>query len=561
MNRNPTDGQKKRTTNFVIEAGIISISSFLVKVIGVLFKIPLANLLGEHMGIFTAAYSLYAMIYMISTCGLPVAISRMVSASAEKGREKEATRILRVSLIAFVIVGALATGIMMLLAKPFLGATEHAESVSAAYVIAPSLLFVCVVSAFRGYYQGLRNMYPTAIGQLIEAVLKFGLGLGATVWAARRGLSPAVQAACAISGITVGILLEMVMLFIYRLATRSRRPAGTDDAKEKISVITARVLLIAFPATVTSSALYLSNFLDTILIKSGLIAGGIAERTADNLYSAYTSYPTAVADLLPSTLIYPLAISILPAVSAALAVRNTDGANKYIRQSLRVSLLIGLPCCALLAATAPSALTILYRDAFLKYEQIDALAVSANALRILSVGIIFMAVVSTGNALLNAIGKIWLPLVSVLSGVFVLALVEFFGVRSPLGIYAAPAASIVCYGLAAVLNWIFLKKHTTADLSVLRIAGKPFLCAAAAFGASFGAHALLSAVIDGSGRIGAAVILFLCGILGVAVYAAALWLTKGITREEIALLPFGKKLLRLLPGGKTESGDGEESGS
>ena len=543
--KNP-DG-RKRNTSFVVEAGIISVSSFIVKVIGVLFKIPLANLLGDHMGIFTAAYSLYAMIYMISTCGLPVAISRMVSASAEKGREKEATRILRVALVAFVVIGTVATAAMVLLAKPFFGATSHEESVTAAYVIAPSLLFVCVVSAFRGYYQGLRNMYPTAVGQLIEAVLKFGLGLGATIWASNRGYAPAVQAACAISGITAGILLEMLMLFVYRLVTRNKRPAGTDDGALPVSVLTMRVLLIALPATVTSSALYLSNFLDTIIIKSGLMAGGVAEKTADNLYSAYTSYPTAIADLLPSTLIYPLAISVLPAVSGALAVKNTENANRYIRQSLRVSLLIGLPCCAILAATADSCLNLLYLDAFPKYAAIDALSVSANALRILSVGIIFMAVVSTGNALLNAIGKIWLPLVSVGTGVAVLALIEFFGVRSPLGIYAAPLSSVACYAAAAALNLIFLGKHTTADLFLPRLAAKPFLCAAVTGGVTFGLHELLKSFIPNSTRAGACVILVLCGIAALLTYGGMLFLTKGITREEIALLPFGKKLVRLFP--------------
>ncbi|MBP5231530.1 MAG: polysaccharide biosynthesis protein [Clostridia bacterium] len=554
MNPNETGKPNRRATSFVMEAGIISISSFLVKVIGVLFKIPLANILGDHMGIFTAAYSLYAMIYMVSTCGLPVAISRMVSASAEKGREREATRILRVSLTVFVIIGAVATAVMVLLAKPFLNATEHPDSVIAAYVIAPSLLFVCVVSAFRGYYQGLRNMYPTAVGQLIEAVLKFGLGLGATLWAANRGLSPAVQAACAICGITAGILLEMIMLFVYRLATRKKRPEGTDSESASVAAITGKVMLIAFPATVTSSALYLSNFLDTVLIKSGLISGGVPERTADNLYSAYTSYPTAVADLLPSTLIYPLAISILPAVSAALAVRNRKGADKFITQSLRVSLLIGLPCCAVLAATAPSCLTVLYRDAFGSYELIDAFSVASNALRILAVGIVFMAVVSTGNALLNAVGKIWLPLVSVSSGVLCLALIEYFGVRTPLGIYAAPLASVACYAVAGLLNWLFLRKHTTADLSVIRIAGKPFLAAAAAFGATFLAHEGLTRLLPAEGRIGAALVLVLCGIVAMAAYVGLLALLKGVSREDVALLPFGKKILKLFP----EKGRGKD---
>ena len=538
-------GQKKNKS-FLVEAGIISVSSFVVKIIGVLFKIPLANILGEHMGIFSAAYSLYAMLYMVSTSGLPVAISRMISASAKQGREKEVQRTFRVALTVFTLLGFAATLAMILLAKPFFGATGHNESVLAAYFIAPTLLFVCVCSAFRGYYQGLHNMYPTAIGQLVEAVLKMGLGLGATVWAANAGYAPHVQAACAVSGITVGMFLEMVLLFVYRFFTKKKRPAGTDLRSERTSALTKKILIIALPATITSSALYLSTFIDTVLIKKCLMIGGATEEVAQDLYTAYTSYSTAIADLLPSTLIYPIAISVVPLVSAALSVKDVKNANNSIVQSIRISAIIGLPSAAFLIATAPSCLSILYQGALDQYTRIDALTVSSGTLMILAIGIIFMAIVSTTNALLQAVGKIWLPMVSVGVGVVCMALIEYFGVSGFLGIYGAPVSSISCYFVAACLNLYFLGKHTTASLSPGKLFARPALCALLTCGGATLVYRLLSGVLNGGGRLNALVLLLITGIVAVGIYVVTMLLLKGITADEVRLLPMGGRLASFL---------------
>lgn len=542
-----TDVEKKNKS-FLVEAGIISISSFVVKIIGVLFKIPLANILGGSMGIFSAAYSLYAMLYMISTSGLPVAISRMIAASDKRGREREVQRTFRVSLTAFTLVGVLATAVMMLAASWFFRVTEHPDSVLAAYIIAPTLLFVCVCSAFRGYYQGLHNMYPTAIGQLIEAVFKMGLGLGATILARKMGYSPAVQAACAVSGITVGMLVEMVMLFIYRSFTRKRRPAGTDNGADAISTLSKRILIIALPATITSSALYLSTFIDTVLIKRCLMIGGAAEAVAEDLYTAYTSYSTAIADLLPSTLIYPIAISVLPAVSAALAIKEISSANRNIVQSIRISAIIGLPSAAFLLATAPSCLSLLYSGALAGYDRIDALQVSSGTLRILALGIVFMAVVSTTNALLQAVGKIWLPMLSVGVGVIFMAFIEYFGVSGFLGIYGAPVSSICCYLIAASLNLFFLRRHTTAQLSPASLFFRPALCALLTGGVTFGVYSLLRLLLPDGGRTAALFVLLISGIVTVAVYVVSMLVLKGITADEVRLLPMGGRIAAWLTG-------------
>jgi stage V sporulation protein B len=165
-----SNGQK----SFVKEAFIISVSNFIVKIIGVLYKIPLANTLRDGMGIFNAAYSLYAMLFMISTSGLPVAISRTIAASAERGRTRETKRILKMAVFVFGIVGVVCALFLFLFAEPIVVWSKHEDSVLAMKVIAPTLFFICVTSAYRGYFR-LHNMYPTAISQFIEAFLKMAI--------------------------------------------------------------------------------------------------------------------------------------------------------------------------------------------------------------------------------------------------------------------------------------------------------------------------------------------------------------------------------------------------
>lgn len=541
-------GKQNRNRSFLVEAGIISVSSFVVKIIGVLFKIPLANILTKDMGIFQAAYSLYAMLYMLSTSGLPVAISRMVAASDKRGRDREVQRTFRVSLTVFLVTGVVVTALMIALAKPFFSATDHGDSVLAGYVIAPTLLFVCVCSAFRGYYQGLRNMYPTAVGQLVEAVFKMGLGLGATVWANQRGFSPSVQAACAISGITVGMLIEMILLFVYRGFERKKRKTFSCLYTDSTRSIAKNIVAIAFPAMITSSALYLSNFVDTVLIKSRLLVGGATEAAAEELYTAYTSYSTAIADLLPSTFIYPIAVSILPAVAAALAVKDMQDANRSIRQSIRISAIIGMPCAAFLAAAAPSCLTLLYAGAFGNYSEINALNVSSSALRILAVGIIFIALVSTTNALLQAAGKIWLPLVSVSVGVAFMAVFEYFGISGFFGIYGAPVSSTLGYLISAAMNLLFLKKHTSAELGPVGLFLKPLLCAGITFAMTISFHTVLEYLLPSGGRLVSFVILCVTGVIAVVCYVLSMLVLRAITAEEVRLLPFGKKIASFLIG-------------
>ena len=205
------------------------LSGILVKVIGACFSIPLANLYGaDGNDIFISAYYVYTAMYVISSAGLPVAVSKMVAESRALGRGAEIRRIARVSMTAFVLLGA-ALSLGMMLSVDTLCRFVGGSCRYAILTVAPTIFFTCIVSAVRGYYQGLSNMVPTAVSQIIEAMGKLLFGLGLARYLMARGYSLDIVVAGAIGGVTLGTVFSAAYVILYRLRDRKTRkdlPAG-----------------------------------------------------------------------------------------------------------------------------------------------------------------------------------------------------------------------------------------------------------------------------------------------------------------------------------------------
>ena len=360
MNEDAKTASAQKGRSFLREAVILTVASFAVKIIGVVFKIPLTNILGESIGVFTAAYSIYAMLFMLSTSGLPVAVSKLVAASNEKGRGNEARRIAKLAMLVFGVIGFLFMLALVVFAPNIASLTNHQDSALAMQIIAPALFFICVCASVRGYFQGLRNMFPTAISQFIEAFFKLVCGLGAVMIAADMGASVPVQAACAISGVTVGTFFAMIYIVLYRKLSKKCVPNDSDSACESDKKLLKLIVLVALPVTLTAAALYFSQFLDTVIIVNCLVDSGESKEVADTLFSAYTGLAVPIYDLLPATLVFPIATSILPAVSGALAVKKEKRASHLTQQAIRISGIIAVPCGAFLLVTGRHCISLLY---------------------------------------------------------------------------------------------------------------------------------------------------------------------------------------------------------
>ncbi len=559
MNEDVKNTSAQKGRSFLREAVILTVASFAVKIIGVVYKIPLTNIMGESIGVFNAAYSIYAMLFMLSTSGLPVAVSKLVAASNEKGRGIEAKRIAKLAMLVFGVIGLVFAVALIVFAPNIAEWTGHSDSALAMQMIAPALFFICVCAAARGYFQGLRNMYPTAISQFIEAFFKLTAGLGAVMYAAYNGASIPVQAACAISGVTVGTFFAMVFILIYRKFTKKCKPNETDNSSESNGKLMKLIVLVALPVTLTAAALYFSQFLDTIIIVNCLVDSGESEDVAKTLYSAYTGLSVPIYDLLPATLVFPIATSILPAISGALAVKKNLRAVRLTEQAIRVSGIIAVPCGVFLLVTGRHCISLLYGAS--KWSEpmtmangsvITPLDAASASLSILAFAVFFISIVSTTNSLLNAYGKPHLPFFAVIVGIAVLTGVEFVLLYSTLGIYAAPVSSLVCYCIVMLLDILFLRGKCGVRLNLAGMFARPLICgvisAVATYGAYVGAKALWSVIGRSSNetRIASLFILLIAGIALVVSYIVSVLLLRAIKEDEVRLLPMGNRIANKL---------------
>ena len=251
------DNAKKQSQNFMTGAAILSLSTIIVKIIGMFYKIPLQQFIGENgFAYFTAAYDIYTVLLVISTTGLPVAMSRMVSEAKTLGNGAQMQRIFRTAMTVYLILGILGTGVMMLI--PNLLATKVMAMSNASYSIfalGPAVVFICIASACRGYFQGQGDMRPTALSQIIEALGKLILGLGFAWVAMRVTGNDSYASGATIAGISIGAGLSALYVFIkYR---RNRKNIVSMGGKALSSRATAKMLLaIAIPITIFLQSLH-----------------------------------------------------------------------------------------------------------------------------------------------------------------------------------------------------------------------------------------------------------------------------------------------------------------
>ncbi len=513
---------------------LLTVSNLLVKVTGLLFKIPMNYIVGDTgMGYFNSAYSIYTFFYMLSTSGLPVALAVMVSEKRASGNIVAAKTIYRTALALFVL-GGLGVFLLMFFASGQLAdlIRSDASALSVA-VAAPTMLFICVSSAVRGYFQGCGNMLPTAVSQLIEAVGKLLIGIAAAVYAIRMGYDTPTIAAYAVSGLTLGSLAGMVYLLLAKFLRGDRdllsedSPTDWDTRSEPIPRrdILTRFVKISLPITVSASVMSLTNMIDTALIQRILQHAGMAEEEAATLFGNYTSLAVPMFNL-PPVFIYPIAYSIVPAISAALSSNQKDKAASAVEMSLRTAVLIGMPCALGLTVLADPILCLFYRP--------DSAHLASPLLTLLAPSSFFVCILAVTNAILQSCGEERKPVRSMLCGA-VVKCVSSVILLQKFGIAGAPISTFLCYLTVTVLNLAYTVKCTGIRPNFAKIFFIPAVASLACAATAATTNRLLTPCIPPKTACAAAI------LTAVIVYAGILLMTGNVTVEELKTTLTGAK--------------------
>lgn len=511
----------------VLAAGII-----VVKIIGALFKIPLANVLGQTgNGIFNQSYYIYSVFLSVSTAGLPVALSKMVSEARSLGRERQAQKIFRVSFTLFFALGFLSFVAMWFGNVFFADFLENSKTALSIRALAPAVFCVGCLSAFRGYAQGSGNMTPTAVSQIIEAVCKLFVGLGLAVYFIRTGRDVTTAAAGAITGVTVGTILSLLYMFVNYL--RHRVPPRTSDYPDGAGRILRQLLKYAIPITLSSSMVALISTIDSKLVMKQLQERLLfSEDAASALYGTYGAAMNLYN--LPSSLMVALTASVIPFLSAALVRKDAAGARTVINSSYRVTALLAFPMGMGLWALSTPIMALLY-------PRFDA-ELGGSLLATLGISSLFVCLMLISNSILQAHGRVYVSIVTMLLGGVIKIGVNYRLVALPeVNIHGAPIGTMSCFATVALLNMFFVSRAAAEKPNYLALLAKPLLASLLMALSARAAYAALHAHVGSVALcVGASI------ILAVAVYGALVVALRIITKDDLALLPKGQKLARLL---------------
>jgi stage V sporulation protein B len=557
---------KKASSTFFGGVAILAVGITIVKLIGALYKIPVGNILGEAgMGHFGNAYVIYNLLLMISTAGLPVALSKTIAEDDALGRQNGVRKTFRVALGTFFALGFVSFGVMYYFAAPLASLQGDAEAALAVRALAPACLFVCLMSTFRGYAQGFANMVPTSVSQVIEAGGKLIVGVGLAWYLMNVGSGTVNAAAGAIFGVTVGAGIALVFLIVDYLHSRKTAlpdPNNWNDDAPSTRHVLKRLLTIAVPITLGASIVPITTWLDTFQVQHLLrdAIGALppeyylAAHLDDPVVKVYGSYQfTMTAFNLPSSFVVALTAAIIPAISACFAGHNTEKAGRIAESSLRVGTLLAFPAGVGLTVIAMPIMRTLFNGA--------NPAVVDPCMQVLGIASIFVCIMFLCNAILQAAGFVHLPIVIMLIGCAAKLLVNNFLVQQPsVGIIGAPVGTLVCYALVAVLELILIRRKLPIPPDYRRVFVKPLLATAVMGAGAWATSGLLCRLLLGNSHfsraletggvtlstLGGAAVTAGSMAVAIALYAVCILLLKAITREDLSLMPKGDKIAKFL---------------
>ncbi len=527
-----SDAQKKQ--NFLQGTALLAMATAIVKVIGALYKIPLNAIIGEQgFGYFNTAYEIYNVLLMISTAGLPVAMSRMISQASSLGHYNQVRRIYNTARGIFLGLGIAGTLLMTVFCRQLAQFQNQPDAWAAIGCLGPCVLLICVMSTFRGFFQGQSNMLPTSISQVLEAVVKLIVGIVAALLLLKTTGSVALAAGGAILGVTASCLVSSVYLYGCFRKVYPGLPQ-TNEEPRSFSSTAKGLLIIAIPITLGSAGLQFLTMLET-KIYMGRLLGFHSQAVADTMRGIYGMTQTIFN--MPCSFITPITISIIPAITAQLTTCNDREAKATEESASRITGLISMPCAFGLAVLAEPV------TALLGGYSGENLILATKLMTILGISIMFNAVVLVTTAIMQAHGYAGRPVINMLvGGLLKLAAVFILTGNPSIGIVGTPVGTLLCYLAICALNLFSIRSLLDNPPAIVKNLLRPFLSAAimgvVVYGCLLGLKAL-----------GITSTLILCGApiaVGVVVYVIAAVKIKVVTREDCLLLPKGEKIARLL---------------
>jgi stage V sporulation protein B len=542
-------GNRRRNSesNFIIQGSILAVTSVICRLIGILYRIPLTNIIGNKgNGYYSCAFEVYSIMLLVSSYSLPLAVSKLVSARVAKGQRKNAYRIYKCALLFAGVVGILVS-IITYFGADFIAGTLMSQPMSAIAlkVLAPTILIVAVMGVLRGYYQGLGTMMPTVFSQIIEQIVNAIISVAAAYYLFSYGMkldallytesyAPAYGAAGGTLGTGAGALFGFLFLLLvaalYKQVMNRQVRRDRTRYQEEYSEIFKILLLTIVPVVLSTAVYNISSILDQSMFNKIMTVQGNASSDIAEIWGIYSGKYKLLTNV-PLAIASALAASTVPSLTRALAEGNERSASRKISSSIRFTMIVVIPCAVGFTVLASPILQLLFGD---------ATVLPARLLQIGSVTVILFALSTLTNGILQGINKMKIPVRNAAISL-VIHLIALFIMLTVFkwGIYAVVFANILFALLMCVMNGMAISKNFDYEQEIRNTFVIPGIAAIFMGVAVFLIYFLLFKVLNNNISTIVAI------MVGVIIYFILLLVLKGVSREDLENMPKGYLMINI----------------
>jgi len=517
--------ETKRRPSYIRGALLLTACSILARFLGIFFKIPLARIIGDYgMGLFGYPYPIYSFFVSLSVIGLPLAISKMTSESMSLGRYDHTHQIFRISLVVLIGLGVLCSAALVFFAKPLISVLGWPEETYHSIIgLSLTPLFVSYMATYRGYFQGLQTMVPTALSQIVESVFRVVVGLALAVYFLKtKDIAWAAGGAAfgAAAGAFGGSLLVTAMYGYYKKKKIVIPQRIGHGYRERAGQTIRTLFVIAIPASFASIVVSLMNMINSVTVARCLQNAGIDIVTATEIWGQLSQKVQTVINV-PMLLGVGLAAALVPAISESLATNNQKELEEKTSLALRTVVIITFPASVGLFVLATPIIQLLFGSA----------SGGGELMMYLSFTCITTVLFIVLQAVLQGLGKMGLPIRNLAIGGAIKLILNITLISKPsLHIYGLILATYIAETIIVVLNYASVKKYIRFTLDKKNVVLKPALCSIIMGILAYVSYGLLRSVIGSNFAVIAAI------AVGGAVYCAALLLTGTLNKEEMRSL-------------------------
>jgi len=542
--------KNKSGNGFLVQGSILAGAAIIAKVIGMLYRVPLQNILGNQgNGYYSTANEVYAILLMVSCFNMPLAVSRLVSARVHRGEYRNAHRVFLCAVrFAMVLGGAIA--LVTYVCAGFI--TKYMMSMELAVyglrVLAPAIFISAILGTFRGYFQGYGTMVPTAFSQVIEQIVNaiislvcanimYSYGESLAASQGNASLAPAWGAAGAtfgtVASITVALILVMLIYLSQAKSLRTRMRKDHTGVRESSADIYRELIVTILPVILSTVVYNITNVLDLGVFSNILQRQGYTEEQATTIWGIYSGQFRVLMNV-PLALASSLSPSVVPSLTAAMEKRDKADARRKVSSSIRFTMFLTIPCAAGMAALAEPIITMLFTNE-------TGTPLSVGIMQLGSLMIIFYALSTLSTGILQGLGRMRQPLIHCCIALVVHLIALYILLTTfRLNIYSVVITNIIFALIICVMNAVSIARFLNYRQEIYRTFVVPavvsVIMAAAAYLVYMAAHTFFGNTVS----------TFIAVLAGVLVYGIGMVSFHGVTQEEIAALPKGTVLIRIL---------------